>query len=68
MGATFAPSLANLFMSSWELDNIYKKQWNNLLYYKWYINYILLLWRRDEASLLDFMYFLNNNNNRAVTD
>ncbi|CAI9595210.1 unnamed protein product, partial [Staurois parvus] len=54
MGAKFAPSLANLFMARWEEDLIYSRDWPQLIFYRRYIDDILLLWEGDEFTLLNF--------------
>lgn len=52
MGASFASSLANLFMSWWEAEaiwgnNPYKK---HIIYYGRYIDYVLVIWDGDRLS------------------
>lgn len=61
MGAKFARSLANLFMSNWEREMIYDRQWNHLAFYKWFIDDFLIIWDGDFWLIEHFIETLNTN-------
>lgn len=44
MGAKYAPSVANLFMSYWEKDAIFSGNIPLLKFYKRYIDDIIIIW------------------------
>lgn len=44
MGAKYAPSVANLFMSYWEKDAIFSGNIPQLKFYKRYIDDIIIIW------------------------
>lgn len=46
MGAKFAPSVANAFMSQWEESVIYSNIPTELTFYKRYIDDVLIVWNR----------------------
>lgn len=66
MGAKYVPSVGNLFMAPWEEDCIYAQQLPNLALWARYIDDILLLWKGDSASLIDFLKSLNHNDRGIV--
>lgn len=51
MGARYAPSVANVVLNKWEGETIYKENNQALLYYKRYIDYVILLWEGSQTSL-----------------
>jgi hypothetical protein len=56
MGASYAPPLANLFMSEWESRSIdHMLGSGKLLYYSRYIDDIFGVWRGDLCELLQFI-------------
>lgn len=63
MGVKFAPSMANLFITKWEEDVIYKEYQPQLVLWKRYryIDYALLLWDTDFDTLDWFVQLLNAN-------
>ena len=60
MGTICAPSYANLFMESFEEENIYPKIKELILIYLRYIDDIFLIWTSTEEKLLAFIEELNN--------
>lgn len=62
MGAKYAPSVANLYMSEWEEDALYNKKPQQLLLFKRFIDDIIVIWAGDRESLKDFGFDLNTNN------
>lgn len=65
MGSTFAPSLAGLYMASFEEEHIFKDgnpYHNNLITWKRYIDDILILWRGDRNECDSFLEWVNNLN------
>lgn len=64
MGATFAPNYANLFMGYWEHHYINNKEANSLLKYvlfwKCYIDDILLCFIGNEEDLFAFKDYINS--------
>lgn len=68
MGAKFAPSLTNLFMSKWEVTFIYAQRRSELMFYKRYIDDLILVWVGSEQSLIEFMNCLNANENHIKLD
>ncbi|XP_069493755.1 uncharacterized protein [Ambystoma mexicanum] len=64
MGATYAPSLANLFMGFFEDKHIYTdhpyKQ--NLIVWRRYIDDVLVIWNGTSSSFVGFSEYLNRNN------
>lgn len=61
MGAKFAPSIANLFMGEWENKEVFRDRRPERLYYKRYIDDLLLIWVGSEQTLKDYMDRLNDN-------
>lgn len=61
MGATFAPSLANLFMARWEKEVIDTDPPRELRLWRRYIDDVLLLWDGNLPSLEGFLSRLNQN-------
>lgn len=61
MGALYAPSVANLVLNKWEGETIYKDNHQALLFYKRYIDDVVLLWAGSQMSLEDFLLYLNQN-------
>lgn len=51
MGAKYAPSVANLFLSKWEYGDIFGKFRTELEVYKRYIDDIIIVWKASEDSL-----------------
>lgn len=66
MGAKFAPSLANLFMTKWEEDIVYAMGNPQLLLWAQYIDNILLLWGGTPEDLTNFFSVLNTNDRGIV--
>lgn len=56
MGAKFSPSYANLFISYWELQNIWANNpyGGNLVLYARYIEKILIIWNGTDEELEGF--------------
>lgn len=44
MGAKYAPSVANIFLSKWEHEEIFGKPRINLQIYKRYIDDVIIVW------------------------
>lgn len=59
MGAKFVPSLANLFMVRWEEGVIYSEITPKLLFWRRYIDDVLL-WSGSKESLILFIMTVNN--------
>lgn len=55
MGAKYAPSVANIFMASWEEDAIYSDMPENLILYKRFIDDCIVIWKGDETSLIQMI-------------
>ncbi|XP_069472857.1 uncharacterized protein [Ambystoma mexicanum] len=65
MGATLAPSIANLYMEAFEKRVIYGDNnpfRNNIQVWKRYINDVLLIWKGDESEAISFFKWLNEQN------
>lgn len=62
MGAKYAPSVANLYMSEWEEEALYNNRPQQLLFYKRFIDDIFIIWNGNRESLSDFCFNLNTNN------
>ncbi|XP_077123750.1 uncharacterized protein LOC143781122 [Ranitomeya variabilis] len=64
MGATCAPSYANLFMGYWERLIFQDDDWGNEAIQGWsrYIDDILFIWEDSSDKLFDVMKKLNQNN------
>lgn len=60
MGAKFSPSLANLFLTRWEENNIYARDWPEFIFYPRYIDNIPFLWQGEVLTLENFIRTLNN--------
>lgn len=63
MGASFAPSYANLFMAYWEdsciwADNPFSC---HLVYYDRYIDDVIIIWQGDIKTIQDFFGYCSNN-------
>lgn len=63
MGAKFAPSLANLFMSEWEDKWIFHNKPRELIFYQRYIDDLFIIWEGSEETLKDYANKLNTNGN-----
>lgn len=50
MGAKYVPSVANLYMSEWEEEALYKKFLPQLILVKRYIDDIIVVWGGDRES------------------
>ncbi|XP_071999452.1 uncharacterized protein [Engystomops pustulosus] len=64
MGASCAPSYANLFLGLWErdlLDSDRDVAMDRVLFWARYIDDILIIWRGDLVELQSFFSTLNNN-------
>lgn len=61
MGAKYAPSVANLFMSEWEEQAIYNNTPTQLIMYRRFIDDCIMLWKGKEEPLRRFLEELNNN-------
>lgn len=59
MGAHFAPSVANLFLTHWESDVVFRDTLKELNSYYIFIDDLFM--RGDEVSLLSFVDRLNQN-------
>lgn len=55
MGAKYAPSVANLFMSHWEKDAIFSGGISELKFYKQHIDNIIIIWAGTQDSFLQFL-------------
>lgn len=51
MGAKYAPTIANVFVSKWEADYIYNRRKPKLKVYQRYIDDIFVVWEGSEATL-----------------
>ena len=61
MGTRAAPNYANLFMGDFEERFIYNTEWNTYLqYFGRYIDDLFMIWNGSEASLLEFVAYLNS--------
>uniref|UniRef100_A0A8C5M9N9 Reverse transcriptase domain-containing protein n=1 Tax=Leptobrachium leishanense TaxID=445787 RepID=A0A8C5M9N9_9ANUR len=58
MGTRFAPSFANLYMSTWE-EKITENKEDNIILYLRYIDDILMIWKGGEEDLVTFLNQLN---------
>uniref|UniRef100_A0A803JPB3 Reverse transcriptase domain-containing protein n=1 Tax=Xenopus tropicalis TaxID=8364 RepID=A0A803JPB3_XENTR len=64
MGAKFAPTYANLYMGWWEETHIYGGNMDSLrsiIFYKRYVDDLLLVWQGSELDFSDFVSSLNEN-------
>lgn len=61
MGAKYAPSVANVFMAKWEDEAIFSNTPDNIVLYKRFIDDCIVIWKGDEASLIQFFNQLNIN-------
>lgn len=61
MCAKYAPSVANIFLSKWEQEEIYGKSRTDIALYKRYIEDFIILWRGTEAALQEFLKEINEN-------
>ncbi|XP_073481353.1 uncharacterized protein [Aquarana catesbeiana] len=61
MGNKYAPSVANIFLSKWEEEDIYGRCWPHLLLYKRYIDDILIIWKGSREQLEEFIQFISGN-------
>lgn len=61
MGACYAPSVANIVLNKWELENIYHIPIKALMYYRRYIDDVILLWDGPLVELETFLTCLNDN-------
>lgn len=59
MGAKYAPTVANIFMSKWE--DIFRHPKKELKMFKRYINDIFILWEGTEETLKEFLNSINVN-------
>ncbi|XP_078510279.1 uncharacterized protein LOC144769955 [Lissotriton helveticus] len=62
MGSVFAPSVAGLYVSTFEqtyVHNAHNPYIRHILFWKRYIDDILLIWEGDSESLLNFHRWLN---------
>ncbi|XP_069483452.1 uncharacterized protein [Ambystoma mexicanum] len=65
MGATMAPSVANLYVETFEKSNIYSNlnpYNNNIVKWSRYIDDILVIWRGTLTEANNFFNWLNNRN------
>lgn len=60
MGSNVAPSFANLFMESYEEQWLLPMGANNIIFYKRYIDDLLIIWQGNENDLLSFFQSLNS--------
>lgn len=61
MGAKYAPSVANLFMSFWEDEAIFQSNIPELRLYRRYIDDILIIWAGTPDSFLEFLAKIGTN-------
>ena len=61
MGAKFAPSVANAFMAQWEESVIYSNTPTQLVFYKRYIDDVLMVWKGTKETFENFCAELNIN-------
>lgn len=61
MGAKYAPTVANIFMSKWESEEIYGRNIPGLKIYKRYIDEIFLIWESNKDPLKEFLQYININ-------
>lgn len=66
MGSTMAPNYANLFVGHFEhnvvLNQAVNPFFHNILFYRRFIDDILVLWKGTETQLSEFQDFLNEKN------
>ena len=61
MGTRVAPNFANVYMGRFEDKFVYQTEWANwLIMCVRFIDDILLIWKGDKDSLIDFLDYLNN--------
>ena len=61
MGAKYAPSVANVYMSEWEESSIYEGMPEQLILYRRFIDDCIIIWKGDENTLTQFFEKLNDN-------
>lgn len=61
MGAKYAPSVANIFMTKWEEEAIYSDVPENVILYKRFIDDCIVIWKGDEISLTQMFDQLSQN-------
>uniref|UniRef100_A0A803JHB8 Reverse transcriptase domain-containing protein n=1 Tax=Xenopus tropicalis TaxID=8364 RepID=A0A803JHB8_XENTR len=64
MGAKFAPTYANLYMGWWEETHIYggtHDLLSNIVFYKRYVDDLLLIWQGSEFDFDNLVSFFNHN-------
>lgn len=61
MGAKYAPSVANLFMSHWEEEAIFDKNIPDPKFYKRYIDDIIIVWTGTQETFEGFLADITNN-------
>lgn len=62
MGATYAPSVANIKKKKkWEQEEIFGNIWPGLALYQRFINYIVMLWKGSKGELDNFTQHINSN-------
>ncbi|XP_075428447.1 uncharacterized protein LOC142466834 isoform X1 [Ascaphus truei] len=64
MGTSFAPSYANLFMGWWEMSHVFGDSnpfRHHVVFYKRYIDDLILIWSGGEEDLLKFIEYLAKN-------
>ncbi|MEE6513472.1 hypothetical protein FKM82_021137 [Ascaphus truei] len=64
MGTSFAPSYANLFMGWWEMSHVFGDSnpfRRHVVFYKRYIDDLILIWSGVEEDLLMFFEYLADN-------
>lgn len=53
--------MANITLNKWESETIFKNRTKSLLFYKRYIDDVILLWEGSHSSFLDFLGKMNSN-------
>lgn len=61
MGTKYAPSVANLFMSKWEEEDLFRRTRTEMEFYRRDIDDIFMIWSGTEESLKKFLEDINHN-------
>lgn len=59
IGAKYASSVANIFMAKWEEEVIYADVPENVILYERFLDDCIVIWKGDEASLIQMFDRLN---------
>lgn len=66
MGATIAPNVANIFMSIWEVENMFINRPSELKYHWCFIDNIILIWEGNTNGLEDCKSIFNDNEKNII--